>query len=68
MIERRIFKEIIKNILYRTIIGEVFSFGHLIERNKKEFKDLQLKIRYDKDNNSVKEHFITLILCYKIID
>ena len=68
MIERRSFKEIIKNFLYRTITGEVFSFGHLTERNKKEFEDLQLKIMYDKDNNSVKELFITLILCYKISD
>ena len=59
MIERQSFKEIIKNFLYRTIKGEVFSFVHLIERAKKEFKDLQLKIRYDKDNNSVKELFIT---------
>ena len=66
MIERQSFKEIIKNFLYRTITGEVFSFGHLRERTKIEFKDLQLKIRYDKDNNSMKELFITSILCYKI--
>ena len=39
MIERQIFKEIIKNFLYRTIKGEVFSFGHLIERAKKELAD-----------------------------
>ena len=59
MIERQSFKEIIRNFLYRTIKGDAFSFGHLIERAKKEFKDLQLKIRYDKDNKSVKELFIT---------